>query len=145
MPNEFSTAKFYANEKTLSFENAQAIFESKNYIDPPSRGMANSKSYLFIAPALHRDTINTFWMSVKHGYEGRRQRIIPLSIQNFVLILKILLRLRSANKFLDHTQILNLYERIGNSSNDYTDSQEWISNIQNIILSWKEIVAHEEP
>ncbi len=100
---------------------------------------------LFIAPALHRDTINTFWISVKHGYEGRRQRIIPLSIQDFVLILKILLRLRSESKFLNHAQILNLYEQIGISSNDYTDSQEWISNIRNIILSWQESIAPEAP
>jgi hypothetical protein len=35
---------------------------------------------------MHRDTINTFWYSVKYGYEGegkdKQQKIIPLTIMS---------------------------------------------------------------
>ena len=29
---------------------------------------------LFIAPKMHRDTINTFWTAIKYEYEGRTQK-----------------------------------------------------------------------
>jgi hypothetical protein len=66
-------------------------FEKKN---------ENKDSYcLFIAPALHRDTLNTFWFSVKYEYEGRAQKIIPLTIENFINLIKVLINLKEQNKF----------------------------------------------
>ncbi len=42
---------------------------------------SNKPSYcLFIAPTLHRDTINTFWTAIKYEYEGEKQkRVMPES------------------------------------------------------------------
>lgn len=36
---------------------------------------------LFLAPRIHEDTLETFWHSNKHGYQGRNQRIVPMSFQ----------------------------------------------------------------
>jgi len=36
---------------------------------------------LFLAPRIHEDTLETFWHSNKHGYQGRGQRIVPMSFQ----------------------------------------------------------------
>ena len=45
---------------------------------------------LFIAPEIHRDTINTFWQSIKYEYEGEKQKIVPLTIKQFIRLLEIL-------------------------------------------------------
>ena len=92
---------------------------------------------LFIAPAFHRDTINTFWTAIKYEYEGRSQKIVPLSISNFISILKILVQIKSENKFLRHSEISRLYDEILDSSNSFSDSSEWLQSIPNVISSWQ--------
>ncbi|OGG87934.1 hypothetical protein A2592_01745 [Candidatus Kaiserbacteria bacterium RIFOXYD1_FULL_42_15] len=92
---------------------------------------------LFIAPQMHRDTINTFWTAIKYEYEGNKQRIIPLSINNFVSLLKVLVQIKSKNKFLKHSEIARLYDEIINSSNSFSDSDGWLRNIPTAISSWQ--------
>jgi len=96
---------------------------------------------LFIAPKIHRDTINTFWVAIKYEYEGNKQKIIPLSISDFVSLLNILVKIKSENKFLKHSEILRLYDEIIDSSNSFTDSNEWLKNIPVIISSWQKSLS----
>jgi hypothetical protein len=93
---------------------------------------------LFIAPKLHRDTINTFWFSVKYEYEGNPQKIIPLTINQFTYLLEVLLRLKEENKFLTHQKIKDLYDSIINQTKSINSSNNWISNIPKIIKIWGE-------
>lgn len=98
----------------------------------------DKKTYcLFIAPKIHRDTVNTFWAAIKYEYEGKEQKIVPLSITDFVSILKTLVKIKSENKFLKHDEISRLYEEIIDSSKSFTDSREWLKNIPNAISSWQ--------
>ena len=62
--------------------------------DFESKHNDKSSYCLFIAPKMHRDTINTFWTAIKYEYEGKKQRIIPLSINNFVSLLNILVQIK---------------------------------------------------
>ena len=104
-------------------------FENKNN---------NKKTYcLFIAPTIHRDTLNTFWMAVKYEYEGQKQNIIPLTISNFTRLLKILVEIKKQGKFLKHSEIARLYDEILNTSTNFTDSSQWLNEIPNAIDSWK--------
>ncbi len=96
---------------------------------------------LFIAPTLHRDTINTFWTAIKYEYEGAKQKIVPLSINNFVSILKILVQIKTENKFLKHSEISRLYDKILDSSNSFNDSSEWLQSIPSTISSWQESIS----
>ncbi len=93
---------------------------------------------LFIAPALHRDTINTFWIAIRYGYEGDRQKIIPLSIDDFIFILEALLQMKTEMKLLEHVEISRLYDEILDSADSFDNSNKWLENIQNIISSWKQ-------
>ena len=93
---------------------------------------------LFIAPTMHRDTINTFWTAVRYEYEGRPQKIIPLSIDQFVSVLKALVQMKADKKFLQHAEILRLYGEILDSSESCSDSKEWIQDIPNAISKWQE-------
>ena len=99
---------------------------------------AEKDSYcVFIAPSLHRDTMNTFWTSIKYEYEGSPQKIIPLSIWNFVKILKVLLRIRKRDQFLNHSDLLQLYDNILSDTSNHEAADSWIKNISNIIDSWE--------
>lgn len=97
---------------------------------------------LFIAPILHRDTINTFWTAIKYEYEGSPQKIIPLSIKNFISILKILLQMKIKDRFLKHTEISHLYNKILDASNSFNNSSDWIQSIPDTISSWgKDLIS----
>ena len=96
---------------------------------------------LFIAPTLHRDTLNTFWFSVKYEYEGKHQRIIPLSIQNFIELLNTLVEIKQKGKFFSHSELNRLYDEILFNSGESINVNEWVEKIPNIILTWQKSLA----
>lgn len=95
---------------------------------------------LFIAPRLHQDTIETFWMAIKYGYKGATQRIVPLSISQFIRLLESLLEIRKQNKRFTHGELLNLYEQILNLTSHAAHSEEWIEQIPDAITSWQKSI-----
>lgn len=92
---------------------------------------------LFIAPAIHRDTKNTFWESNKTGYEGTILRIIPLSNEQFCNILSEILAHRRANNF-SHQQLGQLLRRLHRKVKKVTNSDDWINSFDEIIGLWSE-------
>ena len=52
---------------------------------------------IFIAPAIHEDTITLFWNYNKYGYQGKVQRIIPIKITQFIEILETLREFKKKN------------------------------------------------
>jgi hypothetical protein len=108
-------------------------FENKN---------ADKVSYcLFVAPKLHRDTVNTFWTSIKYEYEGKQQKIIPLSIGQFIELLKALVLIKERGGFLNHTQLSQLYDSIVGKSSIANNAGEWLDEIPSVIDSWKTTVT----
>jgi len=98
----------------------------------------NKSAYcLFIAPALHRDTLNTFWVSVKYEYEGKQQKIIPLSIQSFIELLKTLVELKQRGRFFPHSELNRLYDEILFNSKAAIDVNEWVEKIPSTISTWQ--------
>ncbi|MFA6446028.1 MAG: AlwI family type II restriction endonuclease [Candidatus Paceibacterota bacterium] len=90
---------------------------------------------LFIAPFIHRGALNTFWTSNKFGYEGKTQNIIPLTITQFLDVLKIAKSKISGNN-LNHESLHNLLNLISNGVVSYGISQEWINTFTSIIQRW---------
>ena len=93
---------------------------------------------LFVAPKLHQDTVNTFWISSKYEYEGQKQKIVPLTINQLIHILKILIALKRSNIFLKHTTIRDLFNNIIELTNSVNNSGDWIKNIPTVIKDWEE-------
>jgi hypothetical protein len=92
---------------------------------------------LFIAPVIHRDTLNTFWMGIKLGYEGKKQKIIPLTISQYITILQKVIELNNKyNIRIKQENIKKLIDDLYNSSENYTDSTEWIQTFDDIIENW---------
>ena len=97
---------------------------------------------LFIAPTLHRDTLNTFWASVKYEYEGKQQKIIPLSIQNFIELLNTLVEIKQKGRFFSHSELNRLYDEILFNSKGAIDVNEWAEKIPSTISTWqKSLIA----
>ena len=92
---------------------------------------------LFIAPKIHQDTINTFWMATKYKYEGEKQSIVPLTINQMIDILKMLILLKQENKKLLHTDIKDLFDSIVQITQIVNSSQKWIKDIPQTIEQWK--------
>ena len=105
----------------------------------------NKPTYcLFIAPRLHQDTVETFWMAIKYGYKGAVQKIIPLSITQFIRLLESLLEIRKQSKQFTHDALLNLYEQILNLTNRVSHSDEWIEQIPKIITKWQKSILAKQ-
>lgn len=94
---------------------------------------------LFIAPNIHRDTLNTFWMSVKLGYEGKIQRIVPLTIKQFVNILKKAKDYNEQGIRVNQKDLKNLLSSIFNKNEAVgNDSTAWLESIDDVIQQWAE-------
>ncbi len=108
--------------------------------DFEERYAGKSTYCLFIAPRLHQDTIETFWMAIKYGYKGANQRIIPLSISQFIKLLESLLEIKRQDKKFSHGELLNLYNEILNLTSYVENSVEWIEKIPEVITTWQKSI-----
>lgn len=92
---------------------------------------------LFIAPSLHRDTINTYYQSIKYEYEGAQQKIIPITINQLITILRVVANVKKANKEFKHIYIKQLYDKIIESVTE-VNSISWVEDkIPQIIQLWE--------
>jgi len=90
---------------------------------------------LFVAPRLHTDTINTFWYAVKYNYEGIQQKIIPITIDQLILLLEVAKLRKQENNRLSHLEMKQLFD-ICTDVEDINSSIEWKSHIDNSIEQW---------
>lgn len=93
---------------------------------------------LFVAPSMHRDTINTFWTSLKYEYEGTSQKIIPLSISQIIKILEIIKELKVNNKTFSHLRFKKLLDDVVGLKNSVSNSDEWLRAIPNILNNFQQ-------
>ncbi|MFT8347337.1 AlwI family type II restriction endonuclease [Clostridium saccharoperbutylacetonicum] len=92
---------------------------------------------LFVAPTIHRDTLNTFWMGVKMGYEGSVQKIIPLTIEQYTKILSIVKELNNRGIRIKSPNIKELLNMLFESHNEAgMDSTAWVAKFDSIIEKW---------
>ena len=90
---------------------------------------------LFIAPRLHQDTINTFYTSVKYEYEGKKQKIIPITISQLIMILQRIKLMTQQHITFKHSSLMKLYDTCVDMSN-IANSQGWLAHVQQSILEW---------
>lgn len=97
---------------------------------------SNRNAYcIFIAPTIHTDSAETFHIANTIGYKGSKQKIAPITIKQFIELLSTLKQMRENNKQFTHNNLKSLVDSISESANNI-NSDEWISNNQNIINSW---------
>ena len=84
---------------------------------------------LFIAPKIHQDTLNTFWIAVKHEYEGKKQKIIPITISMLIKILDKCKLAKEQNHKVTANEMKNFYINCTNVDN-LNNSFEWYDVIK---------------
>lgn len=92
---------------------------------------------LFVAPSLHRGTINTYYQSIKYEYEGAKQKIIPITIKQLIEILKIVSNVKRANIEFKHVYIKQLYDNVLESISDATSTSWAEEKIPTVIAQWE--------
>jgi hypothetical protein len=90
---------------------------------------------LFVAPSLHQDTVNTFYISVKYEYEGKQQRIIPITVSQLVAILAAVKKKLQRHENFTHAHIKQLYDACLDIT-QATDSKQWLATIDRAISQW---------
>lgn len=96
----------------------------------------NNSCCIFIAPTIHEDSAETFWIANTIGYKGNKQKIAPMTINQFVEILKALKHVRESNRRFTHDKLKVLIESIVESANIVSNSDDWIVNNDNLITVW---------
>lgn len=78
-------------EVTLLTDGKQWVHEAQpvmRHLHDFQKANKNTEVFcIFIAPSLHKDTINTFYVAAKIGYESVLQKIAPFSLEHFCQIL----------------------------------------------------------
>lgn len=92
---------------------------------------------LFIAPSIHTDTAETFYIANNFGYKGQKQKIAPITIAQFVGMLETLRIMRENNKSFKNSDMRALLDEIVDNSSTENDSEQWIGNIQRIVVDWQ--------
>jgi hypothetical protein len=102
-------------------------FETKN----------NGKSLcLFIAPKIHRDTFNTFSVANKYEYEGQKQKIIPLSITQFLKILDRVFVKKTKKKPITQQEFGLLLEKLYQSLVATKDVDDWTKAADKMLVKY---------
>ena len=97
---------------------------------------ADKQGYcLFIAPSLHVDTINTFYMSVKYEYESKPQKIVPITITQLILILQATKAYIEKGKKLSHRELKRFYD-LCVCLDGIAGSVEWKNHINSVVQAW---------
>lgn len=99
---------------------------------------------IFIAPQIHRDTYSQFWFSVKYEYDGQPQKIIPLTTEQFALLLEIWLEVMKKGKRFTHQELFNLYNQIVEEVGRLRSFSEWAECISEVIKRWQQKVTYNE-
>lgn len=90
---------------------------------------------IFIAPYIHRDTLNQFWVSNKYEFEGSRQRIVPMTVSEFVNLLRKA-REKISNNDLGYATLEVFLSSVSNTVDTHADSAQWRENIKDLVATW---------
>jgi hypothetical protein len=92
---------------------------------------------IFVAPQIHSDTYSQFWISVRYEYNGSPQKIVPLTTEQFAILLETLLTLIKQGKRFTHKGLYELYSRIINESKKLASFSDWAIFIHKTIEEWQ--------
>ncbi|MGC9001186.1 AlwI family type II restriction endonuclease [Caldisericum sp.] len=99
---------------------------------------------IFVAPKIHKDTYSQFWISVKFGYDGSTQKIVPMTTEQFAVLLETLLNLLKQGKRFSHKELYDLYSAVVNESNNLNGFSEWADFINKALKDWQTSLLNKE-
>lgn len=91
---------------------------------------------MFIAPALHRDTINHFWFGTKGLFEGEEVIIFPLTIGKFARVLETCADFRAGGGVVRLVDVASLFNGLATATADCPDSRQWTGRLDAAVDAW---------
>ena len=91
---------------------------------------------LFIAPALHRDTINHFWFGTKGLFEGEEVIIFPLTISKFARVLETCADFRAGGGVVSLGDVASFFNGLATATADCPDSRQWPERLDAAVDAW---------
>ena len=92
---------------------------------------------IFITPQIHTDTYSQFWIAVKYEYNGLPQKIVPMTTEQFAVLLETLLNLVKQDKRFSHKDLYKLYSMIINETKNLSSFSNWANFINEGIIRWQ--------
>ena len=118
-------------EVTMSRGNTQWVMEGQpvqRHLRTIEDEFSKPAYALFLAPKLHADTVETFWIANVHGYQGSQQRIIPLEMATWCdYLIQKKSQLVGGNYF--HSELKKFLNDGLPSAKQYSNSLEWKQRI----------------
>lgn len=97
----------------------------------------NQNAYcIFIAPTIHTDSAETFRIANVHGYKGSKQKIAPITINQFISILKTLKQIRESGGRFTRDNLQGLVKDIAENAESSESSDVWVANTEGILNNW---------
>ncbi|MFN3740150.1 MAG: AlwI family type II restriction endonuclease [Thermodesulfovibrionales bacterium] len=93
---------------------------------------------IFISPQIHNDTYSQFWISVKYEYNGLPQKIVPMTAEQFAILLETLLNLLKQGKRFSHKELHGLYSLIISETKKLPSFSDWAIFIHKAIKEWQQ-------
>lgn len=146
LPNLPDIECYYASfnaifEVTLLTNNYQWIKETqpvmRHFRDFEERSDKKNNYCVFIAPRIHIDTAYHFWVSVKHGYNGKQQKIIPFDTVQFSEFLRSIYLLLKAGIKVTHIDIVEFYDLFIKRIASVNGHTEWLEIIPEVLKNWQ--------
>lgn len=106
--------------------------------------LANQNAFcIFIAPTIHTDSAETFWVANVYGYKGSQQKIAPITIKQFISILKTLKQIRETGGRFTRDNLHGLIKNIAENARLSKSSDIWIADTENIIKNWSKSLVEQ--
>ncbi len=96
---------------------------------------------LFLAPLIHRDAMNQFNFFINRGFEGNELNLIPLTINQYVDLLNIVLKNSTNGKLINHNLIEKFLKNTLSNLKKEDNSREWSNIIDKSIEEWGQTFA----
>lgn len=91
---------------------------------------------LFLAPALHGDTVDVFWGGASGNYRGETVNVFPLRFRKFAQILDTCAKFRSNGGVIGIAEIQRLVTGLATATGDCPNSLEWPSRLDAAVDAW---------
>lgn len=114
---------------------------SRHYSDMVEKHDSKPCYCLFLAPLIHRDAMNQFYFFINQGFEGKELNLIPLTINQYVNILNIVLENSTNGKLINHKLIEKFLKDTLNDLKRENNSRKWSDIIDKSIEEWGQSFA----
>ncbi len=129
-------------EVTLIKSKAQVQNEvlpvSRHFVDLKDKYLDKTCYCLFLAPFIHRDSLNQFYFFINNSFEGHDLNLLPLTIEQYTRLLTLVLESSKDGKFINHKKFEEFFNNALLNLKSENNTRKWHETIDVSIEEWGE-------